>query len=410
MSTPNQMTNTGVSNSGEVDTLLIEKFNGKVHMAYNEGENIMSYFSMESVTGTNMVSNKYFGTTEVQVLAPGQSPEATAVGFDKNALVVDTSIIARNTVAHIHDVQNDIEGVKSKMAMNQSKELKKVEDYMLIQQLIFGGMTNFEKRAGGSTGRTEPRVKGHGFSVDVIGDEAKFGMSPNYIMGGIEYAIEQQVEQDVDINDLIILMPWKYFNALRDAERITNANYTLSNGTTIEGFVLKSYNLPVKPSNRFPTAKQVSAVAGGEHHLLSNEDNGYRYDATEGMDKVVAVIFNTDALLVGRTVELNSDIYYEKKEKTFYIDTWLAEGAIPDRWESVSVVRAASSKDDDAELVMRANRKSIMTTGELSSRSGHAAISSQSAAIDPNDFAQAVAASVAAIVKPTALKPEVTGK
>ena len=30
MSTPNNLTNVAVSNSGEVDSLLIEKFNGKV--------------------------------------------------------------------------------------------------------------------------------------------------------------------------------------------------------------------------------------------------------------------------------------------------------------------------------------------------------------------------------------------
>lgn len=401
MSTPNNMTNPAVSASGEVSSLLIDKFNGKVHMAYEEGENIMSYFSMESVTGTNMVSNKYFGTTEVQVLAPGQSPKATAVGFDKNALVVDTSIIARNTVAHINDVQNDIEGVKSKMAMNQAKELKKVEDYMLIQQLIYGGMTNFKSTDAGVTGRTAPRVKGHGYSVDVRGDEAKFHTSPNYIMGGIEYAIEQQVLQDVDINDLIILMPWTSFNALRDAERITNANYTLSNGTTVDGFVLKSYNLPVKPSNRFPSADQVADTANGIHHLLSNDDNGNRYDPTDGMDKCVAIIFNTDALLVGQTVELNSDIFYEKKEKTFYIDTWLAEGAIPDRWESVSIVRSTTEAEDDTELTMRANRKAIMTTSELTTTP--VTRSSRSASIDTTAFAEAVAAAVAAIVKPKAL-------
>lgn len=40
MSTPNTLTNVAVSASGEVDSLLIEKFNGKVNEQYLKGENI----------------------------------------------------------------------------------------------------------------------------------------------------------------------------------------------------------------------------------------------------------------------------------------------------------------------------------------------------------------------------------
>lgn len=364
MSTPNNLTNSGVSASGEVPTLLIEKFIGKVHEEFLKGENIMSYFDLQSVVGTNMVSNKYFGETQVQVLAPGQSPEATDTDFDKNALVVDTSLIARNTVAHIHDVQNDIDGLKSKLAANQAKQLKKVEDKLLCQQLIFGGFTNFQ--AGAATapatgGRAKPRVSGHGFSINVPVDATKATTKPNYLMAAIEYAIEKQLEQEVEVNELIILMPWADFNCLRDAERIVNTRYTTSTGTDINGFTLKSYNIPVVPTNRFPSAADVAAVTAGKHSLLSNKNNGYRYDATTGMDKVHAVIFQTDALLVGRTIDVTGDIFYDKKEKTYYIDTFMAEGAIPDRWESVSVVHSASNEADTV-ITARAARKAVVTT------------------------------------------------
>lgn len=367
MTAPNQMTNPAVSASGEVDSLLIEKFTGKVHESFLKGENILSHFEMNEVVGTNMVSNKYFGETEVQVLAAGQSPEATDTQFDKNALVVDTQLIARNTVAHIHDVQNDIEGVKSKLAANQAKKLKQVEDYMAIQQLIFGGFSNYKARPELTGGREKPRVKGHGFSVRVFGDTAKFNTSPNYLMGAIEYAIEQQVEQEVDVNDIIIVMPWKYFNALRDAERVQNTTYITAAGNTVNGYTLKSYNLPIMPSNRFPTQAQVDGVAAGEHHKLSTENNDYRYDVVDGMQDVVAVAFSSDALLVGRTIELQSEIFRDQKEKTWYIDTFMAEGAIPDRWECVSVVQGmpdAADAYDDVELVQRAKRKAKIVSDE----------------------------------------------
>ena len=403
MSTPNNLTNVAVSASGEVDSLLIEKFNGKVNEQYLKGENIMSYFDVQSVTGTNTVSNKYLGETELQVLAPGQSPAATSTQADKNQLVIDATVIARNTVAHLHDVQGDIDSLKPKLAATPAKQLKRMEDEMLIQQMLLGGICNTHAK------RTNPRVKGHGFSVNIEIAEGEALANPQYVMAAVEMALEQQVEQEVDISDVAILMPWRYFNCLRDADRIVDKSYTISeSGATIQGFVLKSFNCPVIPSNRFP---KYSASAA--HHLLSNEDNGYRYDATAEMNGAVAVLFTADALLVGRSIDVTGDIFYEKKEKTYYIDTFLSEGAIPDRWEAVSVVTTkrvtgtgaadttATNAADHAQVLGRARRKAVYT--KTFSEGGAAGYAASSVAAE--DLVAAVRAVMANDIKPTAMKP-----
>lgn len=396
MSTPNTLTNVAVSASGEVDSLLIEKFNGKVNEQYLKGENILSYFDVQTVTGTNTVSNKYLGETELQVLAPGQSPNATPTQADKNQLVIDTTVIARNTVAHIHDVQGDIDSLKPKLATNQAKQLKRLEDQMAIQQMLLGGIANTKAK------RNKPRVKGHGFSINVNVTESEALANPQYVMAAVEYALEQQLEQEVDISDVAILMPWKFFNSLRDADRIVDKTYTISqSGATISGFVLSSYNCPVIPSNRFPIFNQ-----NQDHHLLSNEDNGYRYDPIAEMNGAVAVLFTADALLVGRTIDVTGDIFYEKKEKTYYIDTFMAEGAIPDRWEAVSVVTtkrnevtgvAEGQGTDHATVLSRAQRKAVYvkTAG---------AAAAAAASLQAEDLVAAVRAVMANDVKPTALK------
>lgn len=357
MSNPNALTNSAVSASGEVDSLLIEKHNGQVHEQYLKGENLLMHFDVQSVVGTNSVSNKYLGDTEVQVLAPGKSPDAKATETDKNRLVIDTTVVARNTVALFHDVQNDINGHKSKLAVNQAKQLKKLEDSMVVQQLVLGGISNTLALRG------KPRVRGHGFSINIIGRAANFTNSPQYLMAAIEMALEQQVEQEVDTNDICGIVKWPAFNCLRDADRIVDKSYTLAaSDTTVDGFVLKSWNCPIVPSNRFPQMKDNDAETG--HHKLSNESNGNRYDVTAAQTGALAVLFTQDALLVGRTLAVTGDIFFEKKEKTYYIDTFMAEGAIPDRWEAVSVVSAATvdanAKDHDA-ILARANRKVIQT-------------------------------------------------
>lgn len=403
MSTPNNLTNVAVSASGEVDSLLIEKFNGKVNEQYLKGENIMSYFDVQSVTGTNTVSNKYLGETELQVLAPGQSPAATSTQADKNQLVIDATVIARNTVAHLHDVQGDIDSLKPKLAANQAKQLKRMEDEMLIQQMLLGGICNTHAK------RTNPRVKGHGFSINVEVNEGEALINPQYVMAAVEFALEQQLEQEVDISDVAILMPWRYFNVLRDADRIVDKTYTISqSGATIQGFTLSSYNCPVIPSNRFP-----KFTSGQAHHLLSNEDNGYRYDATAEMNGAIAVLFTSDALLVGRSIDVTGDIFYEKKEKTYYIDTFLSEGAIPDRWEAVSVVTTkrvtdtgaadttATNAADHAQVLGRARRKAVYT--KTFSEGGAAGYAASSVAAE--DLVAAVRAVMANDIKPTAMKP-----
>lgn len=403
MSTPNNLTNVAVSASGEVDSLLIEKFNGKVNEQYLQGENIASYFDVQTVTGTNTVSNKYLGETELQVLAPGQSPAATSTQADKNQLVIDATVIARNTVAHLHDVQGDIDSLKPKLASNQAKQLKKLEDVMLIQQMLLGGISNTKAK------RTNPRVKGHGFSVNVEVTETEALANPQYVMAAVEYALEQQLEQDVDVSDVAIIMPWKYFNCLRDADRIVDTTYAISqSGATVKGFTLTSYNCPVIPSNRFPSFSQTQ-----NHHLLSNEDNGYRYDPTAEMNGAIAVLFTADALLVGRSIEPTGDIFYEKKEKTYYIDTFMSEGAIPDRWEAVSVVTtkrngtsgAAETGGKDHEVVLgRAKRKAVYTKSADAVAAYSAA--PMSTGVSAEDLVAAVRAVLAADVKPKALNTD----
>lgn len=359
MSSANYLTNPAVSYSGEVDTLLIEKFDGQVKTAYTEKLNMKSYFNIQTVTGTNSVSNKYLGTTGVQAMAPGADVKGQVAAVDKNQLVIDTAVISRNIVALLHDVQDDIM-VKGKLATQQVDALTYLEDRMLLQQVVYGAIKNTLAK------RTNPRVPGHGFSIDVQ-ISAATAANANAIMAAIEYALEQQMTQNMQPELLSIAMPWVHFNTLRDAERIVNATYNTSEGITIRGFVLKSYNVPIIPTNQLPDrARDHKDIDGNvaAHHILSNANNGNRYDVintgVDTMDKnVVAAIFGTEALLVGRSIELQGKIFMNDLNKSWYIDSWMAEGAIPDRWEHSAVVRITTAATDDATVKARANRKAI---------------------------------------------------
>lgn len=367
MSSANNLVNPAVSYSGEVDSLLIEKFDGQVKRAYKEKMNMKSYFEIKQVTGTSSVSNKYLGTVGVQALAPGADVKGQKAGFDKNQLVIDTVVIARNLVGILADVQDDIM-TKGKLAEEQVDALTYLEDRMLIQQVAYGAVKNTQAK------RTNPRVPGHGFSIDAKVKLATMEV-PNAVVAAIEYVLEKQMEQNTPVEKFSIIMPWKYFNILRDAERVVNATYNTSQAVTMRGFVLKSYNVPVIPSNQMPKRSRDHLDIEGavtDHHLLSNANNDNRYDViSTGADtidsNIVALIFGTEALLAGRSIDLQGKIWMNDGNKTWYIDSWMSEGAIPDRWEQTGIVRVVadgSATEDDA-IKARANRKAIPVNSTL---------------------------------------------
>ena len=357
MSATNKLTNPAVSKSGEVDTLLIEKFNGKVKEAFVREENIRRFFHTETVVGTNTVTEKFAGETELQVMTPGQSVEATKTDYDKNSLVVDTAVIARNAEAIFHNIQSDIVGNHSKLAKNQSKQLARLEDEMLIQQAIYGAQSNTKALRGAA------RVSGHGFSqqVSISEDQAE---DPEALQAAIELALENMLTgvdggDGIDLSDVYVMLPWKEFNILRDAERIVNGNYNTYEGDTVTGFTLKSYNVPIIPSNRFPSL--VPDGSGGhvvktKTGLLATNNSNQRYKANEDQAKTKALIFTGNALLVGVTIEMTSDIFYDKHSKSWIIDTFQSEGAIPSSWECVGVVDVVGDTENK-DVTKRAARK-----------------------------------------------------
>lgn len=367
-STANTLTNPAVSHSGEVDSLLIERFTGQVHAEYQKGENLLSNFEVQEVTGTNMVSNKFIGGTTVQRLVAGQEPEATPTSMDKNALVVDTVLLARNTVAMLHDIQSDIK-VSGRLATNQAGKLKEIEDQMVVQQLITGASTGGTYDGIKVTGGTR-RLPSHGAAVKVLVKETQLA-DPYVLVSAIEWAINGLIAQKTPIAGMKVLVPVNEFSTLCDLGVVSADGVS----QTIEGEYMsgltgrfKSYGIQVVGSQEFTAILAMAAQgAADNHHLLSNADNGYRYDVTAAVQKARAVVFSRDALLCGRTIALQGDIFFDKKTKTYFIDSWFSEGAIPDRYDNMAVVLSNGSTATQSEVIAKATAKARLTKTALAS-------------------------------------------
>jgi hypothetical protein len=343
-SNDNNLTNPAVPNNAEVDSLLIEKFNGVVHEQYLQGENLLSGFTVQQVVGTNFVSNKYIGDTELQTLTPGQEPEATTTEFNKNGLVVDTIVLGRNTVHTLHDIQNDFETM-SKLAKNQMGKLKTLEDQMVVQQLCAGGLTGgtYDPYANTITGGVS-RVSGHGVAINVdLIDTFAQANDPYQLVSAIEIAIQGLIIQRTPLMGMKVIVPVNEFGLLVDYGFIaqTEGGSNETSGVMNSGLrgTLKGWNIPVVGSTEF-TQMKLNPHDGATNHLLSNANNGNRYNVSADMQAANAVVYGPDALLTGRTIALQGDIFFDKKTKGYFIDSWFAEGAIPDRYDNIAIVNS----------------------------------------------------------------------
>ncbi len=312
-----------------------------------------------------MVSNRYIGGTTVQRLVAGQEPEATPTSFDKNALVVDTVLLARASEAMFHRIQSDIE-IQGRLASDQSARLKEIEDQMVIQQLIAGGNTG-GKFTGLKVDGGVRRLDNQGAAVKVEVKASQMA-DPYVLASSIEWALNGLIAQKVPLGGLKVLLPINEFSVLADYGVISADGVSSSvEGVYMAGLSgkLKSYGVRVVGSQQFTQILASTANDDTNHHLLSNADNGYRYDVTADTQKCRAIIYGRDALLCGRTMDLQSDIFFDKKVKCYFIDTWMSEGAIPDRYDNIAVVVTGTATQ--AEVLTKAKGKARLFKDALES-------------------------------------------
>jgi len=363
-SNSNNLSNPAVPNNTEVPTLLIEKFNGRVHEEYGKKDNILGDFYVDEVVGTNMVSNKAIGDTTLQVLSAGTKPEATPVEYNKNAFIVDTVVLGRNATFQLHDVQNDFDN-KNKIAKNQIVKMNELEDQMALQQLAAGAFTGgvFNPTANTITGGVS-RVSGQGVAIKVdLIDTFAQAQDPYMLVSAIEIALMGLIIQKVPIGSITIYVPINEFSLLQDYGFIAIAqggsNEIQAGGMTNLMGTLKSYGVRIKGSVQYSLMK-MNPHDGADHSLLSNADNGNRYDVTADMQATHAIIAGSDGLLAGRSINLSTDIYFDKDSKSYFIDSWNSQGCIYDRYDNLAIV-GSNAVAENTEVSKKAKGKSTAT-------------------------------------------------
>lgn len=314
----------GQSNqAGGVRALHIEEFTGMVEGTVARASKLRPFIPVRSVRGTSVISNNAVGKATLQVLTPGTPLDGSSIDFAKKTLVIDTTVISRNVLPLLEDFQTQYNS-RVEIAREQGQEMAKfIDESYFIQGIKAALQTESSYRNGGAAGKPEGHFGGSQQVLSSAGD----ALDPAKLYAALADLFVKMHQRDVDpLNDgvIVAVKPAEYFTLLQ-AEQLINTDYITSDGNSIKAMVHKAFGVPIVNSNNLPTGQVISS------HKLGADFNG---DFT----KVVAVALSPRALLAGETIALTSDVFFDKKDKQHFIDSWTAYNVTTNRAEYAGVI------------------------------------------------------------------------
>ena len=316
------------NDTGKVNPLHIEQYGGAVESQFVKSSIMREYFTLKRITGTDTVTNDRIGKTTLQAVVEGTRPSSAAPTFDNISVKVDTVVLARSNVALLHDFQAHFD-VRAAVGAEHGKEIGKFFDEAFLIQGIKAAMVTVGTGAGEQPA-PEGFQSGTVITLAAAGDEN----DPDKFQRAIEDASADIEKKDVDIEGAVLFVPVDQYYTLLRNDKLISGDYSTGNGDYAQGMVLRSNGIRVVKTNRIPSA----AKSG---HFLSNAGNNNAYDVSAAEAKACAVLLMPKALLAGETIPLTSDVYYDKPELQWFIDSYLAFGVTPNRSEVAAVIMKA---------------------------------------------------------------------
>lgn len=310
--------------TGDPHALHIEEFTGLVQGTLDRMSVCAPRIPVRPVKGTSTITNFAVGKSTLQKITPGQPIDGTVNKFGKASMVIDTTIIARAVLPLLETFQTSYDA-RAEIAQEHGKELAKQFDQAFFIQAVKAGLLTANRYGLTAAGHT-------GGSQVVMGASGDIS-DPAALYSKIVDLLTALRLKDVDpLNDgVIIAVGPTEFATLSMNELLIDSTYVTSDGTNIPGMVLKSQGCAIVQSNNFVNGQNISG------NLLSNSDNGNAYDGD--FTKIVAAAFAPKALMAGETISLQSEIFFDKLSKQWFIDSWRAYGVAPSAAAFAGVVQ-----------------------------------------------------------------------
>lgn len=297
---------------------MIEHYGGVVDGQFAKDSIMRKFVNVQPVRGTDTLINRRIGKTTLKALTDGVRPEADKTPFGRVSVTVDTTIIARDNRSQLNEFQTDF-NARAELGKDHGKQMGKFFDESLLIQAIKGAYLSAPSGLNGSIGAgiVNPLAN--------AGDE----LDPDLLYAEIADIITRQQEQDIDTDMSAIFVRPTYYDVLLNCDKLIDRDFSRDNGDFANGTVKTIKGVPIVMTARVPDT--VNAA-----HLLGS---AYNVSATEA--KTVAIVTHPQSLLVGETIPLTSDVWFDKKERQWFIDSFIAFGAAPRRPDVNGIVRKA---------------------------------------------------------------------
>lgn len=295
---------------------MIAQYSGAVESQFAKDSFMQMFANIKPVRGTDTIVGRRIGATSVQKVTDGVRPNATPSAFGKVSLTVDTLVLARTNRALLNELQTDFDA-RTELGKDHGKMLGKLFDQSFLIQAIKGSQQPAPDNLNGAIGA------GKNVTLDAADDES----DPDKFVKAIRTVLQQMREEEAPVEEMLLLVSPTQFDVLLDNDKLVKRDFSEGNGHFGRRELFYLGGIPIMETARIPD-KQTPAT---EHHLLSNPGNSYGYDVTAKDAKAKAVIMHPRSLLAGETVPLTSDIYYNKEELQWFIDSYMAFGVTVNR-------------------------------------------------------------------------------
>ena len=292
---------------------MIDEYGGEVESQFTKSSIMRQYVKVRPVRNTDTIVNNRVGKTQLQAIVPGVRPEAAATQFGKVSLTVDTVVLARDNRSMLNEFQIHFDA-RMELGQDHGKEIGKFFDEAFIIQAIKGSTASAPANLNGAIGA------GKNTTLAAAGDE----LDPDKLYAGIAAIIVEMEEEDIDVEDLIVFVRPKQFEVLKNNNKLLSRDYAAGNGDFAKGIIYEINGARIVKTARIPIAAIVD-------HKLSNAQNGNAYDVSATEANAVAVILHSKALLAGETIPMTSDVWFNREEKQWFIDSFISFGVTVNR-------------------------------------------------------------------------------
>lgn len=317
-----QLTRPGqLDQTGDIMATAVTEYSQQVQHTIERRSALSGFVAPRSVRGTNSIGNFGFGKSTIGVVTPGEAPPATKNDVGKVTLTIDTVVYTRHALPLLEVFQTSYDA-RVELGVEDGIEMAKFIDQAFFIQAAKASMLS--DSAYSAVANKPAGFKGGSLEVLAAAGDAT---DPAKLYQAISNLFVKMEEKDVvpRMDDVMVAVKPAQFYALQDAEQIVNGNYVTARGTVLEGIpIFKAFGCPIISSNNVP-ATNVTA------HELSNATNGNAYNGD--FSKLVGIAFSPKALLAGETIPLESDVFYDKIYKSWFVDSHTSFGVTPDRAE-----------------------------------------------------------------------------